>query len=105
MNFNSTVSNNREPTTTEIHILPILGVAPLGPVPLTTEQQVNFRMMEAAYTHMPNPADSERLRSYLPRNPCTTPSYYPQVANNLVVYVSLQIWLGILNKKTNKVQY
>ncbi|KAK7590882.1 hypothetical protein V9T40_002495 [Parthenolecanium corni] len=78
MNFNSTVSNNREPTTTEIHILPILGVAPLGPVPLTTEQQVNFRMMEAAYTHMPNPADSERLRSYLPRNPCTTPSYYPQ---------------------------
>lgn len=92
MNFNSTVSNSREPATIEIHILPILGVAPLGPVPLTTEQQVNFRMMEAAYTHMPNPADSERLRSYLPRNPCTTPSYYPQVVNRLFLSSFKLIW-------------
>lgn len=66
--------------TTEVHIPPILGVAPLGLVPLTPEQQLNFRMMEAAYNHMPHPADSERLRPYLPRNPCTTPSYYPQVS-------------------------
>lgn len=73
------VANNREQTTTDIHIPAILGVAPLGPVPLTTEQQLNFRVMEIAFTHMPHPADSERLRPYIPRNPCTTPSYYPQV--------------------------
>lgn len=78
LNFNSVVANNRETATTEVYIPPILGVAPLGPVTLTPEQQLNFRMMEATYNHMPHPADSERLRSYLPRNPCTTPSYYPQ---------------------------
>lgn len=78
MDASRSVSNNRETMTTEVHIPPILGVAPLGLVPLTPEQQLNFRMMEAAYNHMPHPADSERLRPYLPRNPCTTPSYYPQ---------------------------
>ena len=30
--------------------------------------------------HLPHPSDSERLRQYLPRNPCPCPSYYPQQA-------------------------
>ena len=35
-------------------------------------------MLEAASHHLPHPSDSERLRPYLPRNPCHTPPYYPQ---------------------------
>lgn len=69
----------RECVTSEAHIPPLLGVAPLGPVPLQKEHQCQFQMMEAAYYHMPHPADSERIRQYLPRNPCPTPPYYHQV--------------------------
>ena len=64
---------------TEAHIPPLMGVAPLGPVPLNKETQLQYAMLEAAYLHMPHPSDSERLRPYLPRNPCPTPSYYPQL--------------------------
>ncbi|XP_026478106.1 CCR4-NOT transcription complex subunit 3-like isoform X2 [Ctenocephalides felis] len=71
-NANSMVTLN------EAHIPPLLGVAPLGPVPLQKEHQCQFQMMEAAFYHMPHPSDSERLRQYLPRNPAQTPSYYPQ---------------------------
>uniref|UniRef100_A0A6M2DKW7 CCR4-NOT transcription complex subunit 3 n=1 Tax=Xenopsylla cheopis TaxID=163159 RepID=A0A6M2DKW7_XENCH len=71
-NINSMVTMN------EAHIPPLLGVAPLGPVPLQKEHQCQFQMMEAAFYHMPHPSDSERLRQYLPRNPAQTPSYYPQ---------------------------
>lgn len=70
----------RECVTSEAHIPPLLGVAPLGPVPLQKEHQCQFQMMEAAYYHMPHPADSERIRQYLPRNPCPTPPYYHQVS-------------------------
>jgi CCR4-NOT transcription complex subunit 3 len=64
---------------TEAHIPPLLGVAPLGPVPLTKETQLQYQMLESAFIHMPHPSDSERLRPYLPRNPCNTPPYYPQL--------------------------
>lgn len=64
---------------TEATVPPLLGVAPLGPVPLTKETQMQLTMLEAASRHMPHPSDSERLRPYLPRNPCSTPPYYPQL--------------------------
>lgn len=67
------------PQTTTIHLNPILGVAPLGPSPLTKENYYQLTMLEAAFNHLPHPSDSERLRQYLPRNPCQTPSYYPQI--------------------------
>lgn len=63
---------------TEAHIPPLLGVAPLGPVPLSKDHQFQYSMLEAASQHMPHPSDSERLRPYLPRNPCNTPLHYPQ---------------------------
>ncbi len=66
-------------TTGEAHIPPLLGVAPLGPVPLNKETCFQYKMLEAAFQHMPHPSDSERLRPYLPRNPCPTPPYYPQL--------------------------
>ena len=76
--FHSSQPKDRSPKT-EAHIPPLLGVAPLGPVPLTKETQLQYQMLESAYLHMPHPSDSERLRPYLPRNPCTTPQYYPQL--------------------------
>ncbi|XP_071860279.1 CCR4-associated factor Not3 isoform X1 [Bombus fervidus] len=71
-------NNNNSKVTVDAHIPPLLGVAPLGPVPLQKEHQLQFQLMEAAHYHMPEPSDSERLRSYLPRNSCVTPSYYQQ---------------------------
>ncbi|CAG4959171.1 unnamed protein product [Parnassius apollo] len=74
-----TQNTRRGVTLSQAHIPPLLGVAPLGPLPLTSEHQVQFRMMEASFYHMPHPADSERTRAYLPRNVCQTPVYYNQV--------------------------
>ncbi|XP_049819684.1 CCR4-NOT transcription complex subunit 3 isoform X2 [Aethina tumida] len=62
----------------DAHIPPLLGVAPLGAVPLQKEHQTQFQLMEAAFYHMPHPSDSERIRTYLPRNPYNTPAYYVQ---------------------------
>ncbi|CAL1280128.1 unnamed protein product [Larinioides sclopetarius] len=66
----------------EAHIPPLLGVAPLGPVPLTKDCIQQIRILESAQRHMPHPSDSERLRQYLPRNPVLTPSYYPNGLNH-----------------------
>lgn len=79
--FDNSKTNSTSNTTitSEAHIPPLLGVAPLGPVPLQKEHQHQFQMMESAYYHMPHPSDSERLRPYLPRNLCPTPPYYQQV--------------------------
>lgn len=63
----------------EAHIPPLLGVAPLGLVSLTKEMRFQYSMLESAFQHMPHPSDSERLRPYLPRNPCPTPAHYPQL--------------------------
>ncbi|KAJ8731134.1 hypothetical protein PYW07_004298 [Mythimna separata] len=60
----------------QAHIPPLLGVAPLGPLPLNSLQ---FQMLESSFYHMPHPSDSERARAYLPRNICQTPLYYNQV--------------------------
>ena len=74
-NETNKVQNNSK---SEANIPPLLGVAPLGAVPLQKEHQAQFQMMESAFFHMPHPSDSEKLRSYLPRNPYHTPPYYVQ---------------------------
>ena len=48
--------------TSSIQLNPVLGVAPLGPVPPTKEQLYRLQMSEAAFHHLPHPSDSERLR-------------------------------------------
>lgn len=85
-------SNKMTPSmTSEANIPPLLGVAPLGAVPLQKEHQCQFQMMEAAYFHMPQPADSEKLRSYLPRNQYHTPPYYNQVRSTKRPLLSIVI--------------
>uniref|UniRef100_A0A3B5MQK1 CCR4-NOT transcription complex subunit 3 n=1 Tax=Xiphophorus couchianus TaxID=32473 RepID=A0A3B5MQK1_9TELE len=63
----------------EVSIPPSLGVCPLGPTPLSKDQLYQQAMQEAAWTHMPHPSDSERIRQYLMRNPCPTLPYHHQV--------------------------
>ena len=48
--------------TSTIHLNPLLGVAPLGPQPVTKEQRYQLAMEEAGESHLPHPSDSERLR-------------------------------------------
>jgi len=47
---------------------------------------MQFQMMEAAYYHLPQPMDTEKLQTYFHRAPVLTPSHYPQVS-----YISIQI--------------
>ncbi|CAL1548571.1 unnamed protein product [Lymnaea stagnalis] len=68
------------PLTNTIHLNPLLGMAPLGPVQLAKEQHYQSAMVEAAFHHLPHPSDSERMRHFLPRNPCLTASYYPSAS-------------------------
>lgn len=83
INTNSLLKANVIGTgTNEAHIPPLLGVAPLGPCPLKKEHQLQFQMMEAAEYHLPQPMDSERVRTYLQRQPVQTPASYPQVSLN-----------------------
>ncbi|KAK3738730.1 hypothetical protein QZH41_018107 [Actinostola sp. cb2023] len=64
--------------TNTAHLQPLLGVAPLGPVPLNKERCYQLAMLEAGFHHLPQPADSERVRPCLSRNPYPAPSYYHQ---------------------------
>uniref|UniRef100_A0A8C1H0V0 CCR4-NOT transcription complex subunit 3 n=1 Tax=Cyprinus carpio TaxID=7962 RepID=A0A8C1H0V0_CYPCA len=63
----------------EVSIPPSLGVCPLGPVPFSKEQLYQQAMQESAWTHMPHPSDSERIRQYLMRNPCPTLPFHQQM--------------------------
>ncbi|XP_026538137.1 CCR4-NOT transcription complex subunit 3 isoform X2 [Notechis scutatus] len=72
-------SNQPPMQLSEVNIPLSLGVCPLGPVPLIKEQLYQQAMEEAAWHHMPHPSDSERIRQYLPRNPCPTPPYHHQM--------------------------
>jgi len=99
--FDSKLQQNQQSVTSEAHIPPLLGVAPLGPVPLQKEHQCQFQMMEAAYYHMPHPSDSERLRTYLPRNPVPTPVYYHQVIKSHSYIPSVVKVCGVWKLKVN----
>ncbi|XP_037309808.2 CCR4-NOT transcription complex subunit 3a isoform X1 [Pungitius pungitius] len=68
-----------QPSVSEVSIPPSLGVCPLGPTPLPKDQLYQQAMQESAWTHMPHPSDSERIRQYLMRNPCPTLPFHHQI--------------------------
>ncbi|XP_020798613.1 CCR4-NOT transcription complex subunit 3 [Drosophila serrata] len=76
--------------TTEAHIPTLLGVTPLGPTPLQKEHQIQFQMMEAAYYHLPQPMDTEKLQTYFHRAPVPTPAHYPQ--SQLPIYDTVEFY-------------
>ena len=47
---------------TDAQLQPLLGVTPLGPVQLSQEKLYQLKMLESGCKHMPQPADSERVR-------------------------------------------
>ncbi|KAF7044552.1 hypothetical protein CFC21_053764 [Triticum aestivum] len=44
----------------------------------------NLQMLEAAYHRLPQPKDSERAKTYIPRHPSVTPASYPQIQAPIV---------------------
>ncbi|XP_008796583.2 CCR4-NOT transcription complex subunit 3-like isoform X2 [Phoenix dactylifera] len=42
------------------------------------DQIYNMQMLEAVFCKLPQPKDSERVKSYVPRHPAVTPASYPQ---------------------------
>ena len=47
---------------TDTQLQPLLGVTPLGPMQLSQEKLYQLKMLEASCKHVPQPADSERVR-------------------------------------------
>lgn len=43
------------------------------------DHHYSHQMLESSYHKLPQPKDSERLRSYVPKHPAVTPASYPQV--------------------------
>lgn len=64
------------PQTQEVHLQPLLGVAPLGHVPLIRERMNQLNMLEAAFHHLPQRQDCERMKPYLRRNAMPIASYH-----------------------------
>ena len=50
------------PMRTDAHLQPLLGVSPLGPVMLSKENIAQAHMLETVFRHLPQPADSEKVR-------------------------------------------
>ncbi|KAG1331418.1 general negative regulator of transcription subunit 3 [Cocos nucifera] len=48
------------------------------------DQIYNMQMLEAAFYKLPQPKDSERVKSYVPRHPAVTPPSYPQTQAPIV---------------------
>ena len=57
-----TTSMHSQQSTLVQPLEPILGVAPLGRVQLTKDRKHQQIMLDAAFMHIPQPADSERVR-------------------------------------------
>lgn len=43
------------------------------------EYLLQLQLLEPSLRHLPDPSDSDRPRSYQPRNPYRTPSYFPSL--------------------------
>ncbi|KAJ6795055.1 general negative regulator of transcription subunit 3-like isoform X1 [Iris pallida] len=48
------------------------------------DQVYNLQMLEAAYYKLPQPKDSERAKTYIPRHPAATPASFPQYQADIV---------------------
>lgn len=62
--------------TQEVRLQPVHGVAPLGPVLLTQERLYQLKMLDAAYHHLPQRQDGEKMRPYISRSAVPIASYH-----------------------------
>jgi CCR4-NOT transcription complex subunit 3 len=77
---NSELSSSTRPEIYQQPLNPLLGVTPLGPLTLMPDHVNQLHLLEAASKHLPQPSDSERVRTYLQRNPYPSPVYHCQHA-------------------------
>ena len=56
------LTTSTQSSRTDNQMQPLLGVAPLGPVPLNQDRMYQLKMLEAVFKHLPEPSDSERVR-------------------------------------------
>eukprot|EP00262_Sarcandra_glabra_P009003 TRINITY_DN2297_c0_g1_i1.p1 TRINITY_DN2297_c0_g1~~TRINITY_DN2297_c0_g1_i1.p1 ORF type:complete len:861 (-),score=201.74 TRINITY_DN2297_c0_g1_i1:388-2970(-) len=61
------------------------------------DQLYNLQMLDAAYYKLPQPKDSERPKSYIPRHPTVTPPSYPQTQAPIVNNPAFWARLGLDN--------
>lgn len=65
----------------------------MGMVPIQGELDQQLSMVESSLPKLPMQMDSEKPRSYLPKMPCRTATYYPQAplpnADSLEYYLRL----------------
>ena len=57
-------------------LTPLLGVSPLGSVPITQEMKLQTYMLDSSARHVPQLADSERVRQYIQRTPVQSAVYH-----------------------------
>lgn len=62
--------------TQEVRLQPVHGVAPLGPVLLSSERLKQLKMLDTAFHHLPQRQDSERMRPYISRSAVPIASYH-----------------------------
>ncbi|KAK7899307.1 hypothetical protein WMY93_020160 [Mugilogobius chulae] len=75
-------SSGLEPDVSSLHLPTDMfpsSTAPSGPPRPSALSVYQQAMEESAWTHMPHPSDSERIRQYLMRNPCPTLPFHHQV--------------------------
>ncbi|KAL9675651.1 hypothetical protein QQ045_003854 [Rhodiola kirilowii] len=65
------------------------------------DQMYNLQMLNAAYHKLPQPKDSERSRSYIPKHPVATPASYPQAQAPIVNNPAFWERLGMDNIGTD----
>lgn len=69
----------------QAHIPAYLGASPLGRAPPIEDHDKHLNALEMALQRIPQPMDSERPRSYLPKMPCTTVSREREKGKEIVL--------------------
>jgi CCR4-NOT transcription complex subunit 3 len=76
-----------------VRLDPLIGIAPLGPQALNRLNAFQLEMLDSVARHLPQPADSQRIRTHFPHSPyvSTGYSYYlaPAVWDSLDFYSRL----------------
>ncbi|KAJ3630099.1 hypothetical protein Zmor_027064, partial [Zophobas morio] len=63
--------------------------------PLSPAEQRAMLALQLSYSNMPDRADSDRIRQYVPRTPCPVPSYYPKQPDPQLLNPSIFEKMGV----------
>ncbi|KAG0481287.1 hypothetical protein HPP92_012145 [Vanilla planifolia] len=66
----------------------------LGGTDTMHDRNYNLQMLEAAFSKLPQPKDSELVKNYVPRHPVATPAYYPQTQAEIIENPAFWVRIG-----------